>query len=324
MNPFKFLRERDIDLLLVEEFYSSESFRNWFIENTLGTRLCPSQFCGVWHSVMQNETGESDLEVDFLDADGKRWRVLIENKINAEFQPDQGRRYIKRGEAYKNNEGDKLFRPRCEEFYTVVIAPENYFHTRSDWDIFNFALAYEELYDWFSNVSELGRRGIFRANMLEAAIEQQRQGYQPQFNKVATQNWQLYYQWVQEIAPELGMRNPIGSKTAGTFICVKPPKVFPNGLAIIHKTEDGYVDLQFPKKAKADCELEAFQEKFSSFLNSRMTIVKAGNSAAIRLPALDIDITKDFGEQKGFVLEGILAAKELLYWAREHHHQLDT
>jgi hypothetical protein len=324
MNPFKFLRERDIDLLLVEEFYCSEYFRNWFIENTIGTRLYPSQFCGVWHSVMQNETGESDLEVDFLDADGKRWRVLIENKVNAEFQPKQALRYKERGEAYKNNEGDNLFRPACDEFYTVVIAPEKYIDKRLECQIFNHSLAYEKLYNWFGNASDMGERGILKQKMIEAAIEQQSLGYQPQFNEVATQNWQLYYHWVQEIAPELGMRSPIQSKTSGTFICVKPPKVFPKGLVIIHKTENGSVDLQFPKKAETDGEWEAFQEKFSSFLNSRMTIVKAGKSAAIRLPTLDIDITKDFGEQKGFVLKGILAAKELLYWAREHHHQLHT
>lgn len=323
MNPFKFLRERDIDLLLVEEFYSSESFRNWFIENTIGTRLFPSRFCGVWHSVM-HKTGESDLEVDFLDSDGKRLRALIENKINAEFQPKQALRYKERGEAYKNNEGDNLFRSSCDEFYTVVIAPEKYLNSHSECNEFDFNLAYEKLHGWFGNAPGIGERGIFKQKMIEAAIEQQCQGYQPQFNEVATQNWQLYYQWVQEIAPELGMRNPIQSKTSGTFICVKPPKVFPKGLVIIHKTENRSVDLQFPRKAKTDREWEAFQEKFSSFLDSRMTIVKAGNSAAIRLSVSDIDITKDFNEQKGFVLEGILAAKELLHWAREHYHQLDT
>lgn len=55
-----------------------------------------------------------------------------------------------------------------------------------------------------------------------------------------------------------------------------------------------------------------------------MTIVKAGNSAAIRLYVSDIDITKDFREQKGFVIEGILAAKELLQWAKEHYYHLNT
>jgi hypothetical protein len=319
MNPFDFLRERDIDLLLVEEFYSSESFRNWFIENTIGTRLCPTQLCGVWHSVMQNETGESDLEVDFLDANDQRWRVLIENKINAEFQPDQGIRYIKRGEAYKNNEGDNLLRPRCDEFYTVVIAPEKYVNNHSECQEFQFRVAYEKLHDWFSNASGMGERGIFKQKMIEAAIEQQSLGYQPQFNEVATQNWQLYYQWVQKIAPELGMLEPKQSKTSGTFIGVKPPKVFPDSLEIIHKTENGYVDLQFPGKAKLEPDWEAFKRRVSNLLESDMTIVKAGNSAAIRLFVPAIDIIKDFGEQKVFVVEGIWAAKKLLQWAKQHY-----
>ena len=120
MNPFRFLRERDIDLLLVEEFYSSESFRNWFIENTIGTWLCPSQFCGVWHSVMQNKTGESDLEVDFSDADGKRWRVLDINLNLMKLLPRTGS-YITNGyrRLHLNWECEVRYNQKLQELSSV-------------------------------------------------------------------------------------------------------------------------------------------------------------------------------------------------------------
>jgi hypothetical protein len=309
------VQERDIDILLLEEFHSSEAFQQWFLENTVETILHNSKFCGCWHSVI-HYTGESDLEIDFLDFEGKCWRLLIENKIGAAFQVDQAKRYIQRGEAYLNA---KI----CHEFRTVIIAPENYFKSQTDWRIFHFAVTYEKLSDWFRNASELGKRAKFKAKMIDIAIEQQRRGYQANPHEIATQNWQLCYEWVQEIAPELGMIKPDKPKTSGTFITLKPSKVYPRELEIIHKSTAGYVDLQFPGNARSDAEFEKFRTHCFQLLEPGMTIEKAGNSAAIRIFVPVIDVTKEFGEQESSVIEGIWAAKKLLQWARKHNDQIN-
>ena len=72
--------ERDIDLILLEEFASNSIFAHWFAYE-----------CGVSH--LQDEpvlvasrgvtrsSGESDLEVALLLNDGSVHQLLIENKV---------------------------------------------------------------------------------------------------------------------------------------------------------------------------------------------------------------------------------------------------
>jgi len=36
--PIESIQERDIDLLLLEELYSSKKFRKWFLDNTVGNK----------------------------------------------------------------------------------------------------------------------------------------------------------------------------------------------------------------------------------------------------------------------------------------------
>jgi len=75
--------ERDIDLLLPEEFHVSASFRSWLIGQAFELDFCCGQFFGARHSVNHITLGESDLVVLFADGAGNRIALLIENKIDA-------------------------------------------------------------------------------------------------------------------------------------------------------------------------------------------------------------------------------------------------
>jgi len=66
---------------------------------------------------MKTETGESDLELTFHGKDGEL-RVLIENKVDAIFQPNQPQRYVER--AHGHREGG-----RYSAVATVVMAPRS-------------------------------------------------------------------------------------------------------------------------------------------------------------------------------------------------------
>src|SRR5215813_8404456 len=107
--------ERDIDLLLLEEFMASEGFCRWFIEQIEVIDHEMDHVEDVRRSVTQS-TGESDLEITCVDREGQRWRLLIENKISASFQPQQAQRYRQRGATY-------LERGECAAFYTILVAP---------------------------------------------------------------------------------------------------------------------------------------------------------------------------------------------------------
>ncbi len=118
-NQLWFLRpsdvtERDIDLLLLEEFHSSADFRSHFIKLLEGLVAPGVHYLSGEHSVA-NSSGQSDLEIAFLDSDGKKCRMLIENKIAASFQPEQAQRYRKRGELH-------IRTGICDRFVTVLVA----------------------------------------------------------------------------------------------------------------------------------------------------------------------------------------------------------
>ena len=115
--------ERDVDLLLLEEFHAGDRFWRWLAGVALGEDLAAARFVRARHSVDQS-SGESDLELAIEAPAGRRSRrgrprrirILIENKLDAAFQPQQAERYRTRGDAYfQNGEGDR--------WVTVLLAP---------------------------------------------------------------------------------------------------------------------------------------------------------------------------------------------------------
>lgn len=99
--------ERDMDLLLLEEFQSSQGFQQWFIGKVLGNDVRLAELVFAKRSITQS-TGESDLEITFADSSGGTVRFLIENKVNAGFQPQQAERYRIRGDSYVTRKDSSL------------------------------------------------------------------------------------------------------------------------------------------------------------------------------------------------------------------------
>jgi len=166
----KFVRERDIDQILLEEFHCSESFRKMFLANTAPSEFCSGDFRDAKNSV-RHHTGESDMEVYFSGYDNKGWCFLIENKIYSDFQPNQAERYTERGKAYVEN-------GKCSGFTTVLIVPEQYLKLKNCTKSFDRNLTYEQLHRWFLEQSDLGDRAIYKASFFEAAIKQYPRKYQ--------------------------------------------------------------------------------------------------------------------------------------------------
>jgi hypothetical protein len=89
--------ERDIDLLIAEEFVVSPGFAKWFVS---GTKFAGRPYETVEVSVSRSDvSGETDLEVRFVEAAADAFVLLIEDKIGARLQEDQLGRYHRRAEA---------------------------------------------------------------------------------------------------------------------------------------------------------------------------------------------------------------------------------
>ncbi|MBM3331330.1 hypothetical protein FJY68_05680 [candidate division WOR-3 bacterium] len=135
--------ERDVDLLLVEELKCSEGFREWFLSQlALALGRAPWQRLSsfrVRHSVsgVGKHAGETDVEVSFAAA-GTRVLVLVENKLDAPFQPDQAQRYVLRAR-------ELVEQHKYDEALPVLLAPSGYIGSTSTSEEFDAAISYEDV-----------------------------------------------------------------------------------------------------------------------------------------------------------------------------------
>jgi hypothetical protein len=149
--------ESDIDWILNIELNSNDAFRNWLAGTVFG--VPPASHEGAWRSVSDRD-GESDVVWRFRAADGDYRLVFIENKINAVAQPRQCERYFERGRQH-------LAKGYCSEVRTILIAPESY-HS-SDSDYYEQRVSYEDLQEWYETQED--ERSKFLASMFKTAIE---------------------------------------------------------------------------------------------------------------------------------------------------------
>lgn len=302
--PVEAVQERDTDLLILEEIKCNKNFTDWLITRTIGPQE-NYELVGAWHSLTQVGLGESDLAF-IIKTGGLLTLFFIENKVDADFQPDQANRYRLRGNQKKDNK-------ECDNFHTVLFAPKRYKTKNKDFD---FYLEYEEVRDWFLKQSDLGQRAKYKAEILEIAIEKLRRGYTPIINEAVTNFRWAYYDYTEKYFPHLKMNrpNPEMPKKTG-FIRFKPTDMrLRKRDFIVHKKWGG-IDLQLAGKGD---QVDELKEKYKLVLTEEMEIVKTMKSASIRIRVPKIDIEGDFNNQ----LENIdIALKkiEVLYeWGKKN------
>lgn len=124
LNFIQSVQERDIDLMLLEECHTSMAFCNWLVSRVYEFPHAV-EFVGAWHSVIHNQYGESDLVVIFKANDGSHQAILIENKIDATPQQQQGLRYRYRGEH-------GIEQGYWVDFRTCLLAPQKYLASNNE------------------------------------------------------------------------------------------------------------------------------------------------------------------------------------------------
>lgn len=296
--------ERDLDLLLLEELSSTPAFVRWLIEH-VKLDVHKPRIIRASRSITQS-MGESDLEVFIEDAAERVTCLLVENKIHAAFQPQQAQRYRERGASYVRN-------GYCHRFLTVLVAPMAYFGADpNDRKGFDSVVHYEAIRDWFSSAN-LGSRAHYKIRLLDSAISKARFGYQPEEDAPVTNFWRSYWHLATDLAPELEMTEPGPKPASSGFIYFRPPNLGKH-ICIVHKTRHGHVDLQFYRMGR---KLQALRDKLGSYLQSKMTIQRASESAVIRIKVPKLNISADLQIQLEAVTECLKQAAALLAWYRK-------
>jgi len=294
--------ERDIDLLLVEEFAASREFRKWFLQR-IGI-IEQSEIVAIAHSTTTS-TGETDIDLTIESPRGIV-RVLLENKIDADLQPRQAERYHERVVRYVK-EG------QCAACVTVLVAPQVYFGDETQSMGFDHVLPYEDILEWFEHANQLGERRQPKLALLRRALDRASAGWKLVPDETVTEFWRRYWELARALAPELQMPKP-GVKPANSSFIYFRPSGLPSGVTLVHKLPYGKVDIQLAGRAAA---IDEVRTKYGPILQPGMSVEAAGKSVVIRLTVPPIDMHAPFVESEGAVREGIWAAKLLNVWFRK-------
>jgi PD-(D/E)XK nuclease superfamily len=278
--------ERDVDLLLMEEFHASDEFVAWFC-NELGINgVSPA---GAWHSLSDTD-GESDLLLRVL-KEGRRIGILIENKIAAPEQDLQAERYHLRG--IKSREQGKL-----DDYLTVMCAPSRYLDALSPTTVYQNRVSYEQIAAWFS--TQPGRRAAWRHHIMLEAVEQGRRGYTMAVNAENTAFHRDYWEHIQKRHPRIYMARPKSRGSKSSWIIFKGHD-FPKGVNMHHKLDQQVLELGFPGRS-----IEEVLAAKSDWPDEIVPVQKGGTaSLAIRVPP--VDMTLGLAAQLP-AIEGALAA----------------
>lgn len=288
------VEERDVDLLLMEEFHVVPAFASWFAEHVgLGQEV---QFDGAWHSLNEQD-GESDLLLR-VRLGNERVAVLIENKIGAPDQDRQDERYHVRG--IRSQEAG-----RFERFVTCMCAPQVRLGGLSADTAYEHRVPYEWIYDWFSRQD--GPRAGWRAAVMREAIEQGRRGYTMQMHAGKTAFHLAYWEHLRSHHPTLVMKHPGVKKGPGSDWMIMKGVDFPKGVTLDHKNTEGCIDLSFVRTHVAQLAMLPRPDG--------ARVLKRGKSAALSLSVPLLDMDRPFEQQIEKVEAALLAAHKLAPFA---------
>jgi len=257
--------ERDVDLVLARAFYEQNGAAQLFLKN--GDKILQVQ-----HSAMELH-GESDLQI-IIERNGSRHAILIEDKVDAPAQPDQYQRYCERGDRGK-------LENRWDEYTVFIAAPQKYLESDREAKKYPNKVSYEEIRDTLE-------RDPFSLAIIETALKKS-EGILPSVvDDAVTAFWEAYYTYHGAHAPDLLLHINRGKKGPNATWPDFATKL--RGVKILHKSEKGVVDLQFRGMGSKLDELDTMLPE----RDSDMKLVKAGNSAVVRIHVPVMDFSKDF------------------------------
>ncbi|MGV0956757.1 PD-(D/E)XK nuclease family protein [Empedobacter falsenii] len=297
--PIESIRERDIDLLLLEELTSDYTFCEWFIKELNLPNL--TSINGAWRSITAFGLGETDILFSYNSNNSKIY-VLIENKLDTSFQNEQFNRYIKRAEEYITNK-------ECDQSFTILIAPKLYCENQNQFENY---LTYESIAQRFELIGS--KRSIFKRDLIQIATEKLRRGYQP-INSTTVQNfWLKYWQFKEEKYPNFIMKKPDIVPHNSDW-----PMLYDNnlkGITFYHKLAQGNSDATFKGFS------EEIEYKLKEKLPDWAIFQKHSKSFSIRLLSGKIDRTMDFQTQIENVDKGLSNLELIRNWIIENKNCL--
>ena len=263
--------ERDIDLLIMEEFVADKDFAQIFL-NAVGLNR-DYIVKDVIHSKIDADLGESDVVI-ILDINGKRHAIHIEDKIDALAMPRQHDRYNMR--AKKDIEAGEY-----DSYSVLIVAPEKYLEVNKEAKKYEHQVKYEQLREHFAVKDDA--RSQYKLALIDRAIYEQKNGYQWEANPGVVAFCTKMNAYKKTKYP--GLPDMTISWWPECLTTLKKVKV-------VFKADKGFCDLQFGKTTTED-----LCSKTQGYLSERMVVVRANKSASVRIQVTPIDFKQSFEEK---------------------------
>jgi hypothetical protein len=248
-----------------------------------------------------------------------RTLILIENKIDAEFQELQAHRYKARADDFVKNEC-------CGKCVCVLIAPGEYVESSEQADVFDAVVTYENLIAFFERVPEgstpeLEARRNHRREVLEQALNRYRRGWVLRRNEAVTRTWQFYYQRAVNQAPGLEMRKTGPKPSDSNWIILRAGSTIGSvpHCEIVHKLHDGSVELHIRSWGRWRHLAEPLLQPM---LGSDMEVRTAKKSLSVKLTVPSVNAHEPPEPQVIAIDAGLNAALRIKDWYHRNRSAL--
>jgi hypothetical protein len=300
--------ERDIDILLAEEFAVSAEFASWFQQKTKFAGLS-ARLVDVFVS-KADSSGESDLVILF-EAESQRFALLIEDKIDAPLQPEQEARYRRRAQA-------AVRRGEYSDYQVILCSPRAYFEAQPKVASFDAFVSYEEI-SGFIREFDRSRRGEYRASFIATAASRSINTWARIDDEATNSFWNAAYRLASRDFPILEMRKPRFTKDQ-TWLSLRPRTLpmQPKQIQVLIKGDRGYVDLTF-----SNTTAHLFASAVTATLLDDMTVHQTAAAAAIRIETPGFRVTDGIVEGIPKVRSAFAAAERLVRLYLENRATLD-
>lgn len=298
--------ERDIDVLLAEEFAISPEFADWFLQQTQKFKYVEAQVTDIYISMSDN-LGESDLVVKFQRSDRKSFALFIEDKIDAQFQPNQLERYRQRAQL-------GVEKGQYTEFEVVLCAPNIYRNAHLDAVKSYPFVSYEAICAFLRSCDPNDPRLAYRADFIESSIPSSVSAWKRNDDEVTNRFWDAAYKIAHSEFPELEMK-PLKVTKNSTWINFRTwdMPTMPQRIYISFKGDRGQMDLTFTNTRDY-----LILPHLKPVLTEKMDVVQTGKSAAIRLCVDGFKVAVPDIDVLGKVRDAFAACVQLLKFYREN------
>jgi hypothetical protein len=301
--------ERDVDILLAEEFATNPEFSIRIKALTKFATLSAS-VKDFWVS-KSNTLGESDLIILYESDVRSRFALLIEDKVDAPLQPEQAARYRLRADRERTA-------GVYDDYEVLLCAPEHSINNRQDLSDFDRTISFETIAE-IIRCSSNDRRALYRVEFLETAGTKRVNKWVREDDPLTNAFWQAAYQMATRDFPQLEMK-PLSLTKDSSWINFRPRDfpTTPKRIYISFKGDRGHMDLTF-----SNTTAHVFSESVSRLLAPDMTIHQTAASAAVRIqsPGFRISDGVEIGMPR--VRAAFAASVRLIDFYREKRAELE-